>query len=39
MQENKSNRKDFKYLIFIKLVEIFGLEKAGKIFKFFFRQK
>ena len=38
MQENKSNRKDFKYLIFIKLVEIFGLEKAERIFQYFWRK-
>ena len=38
MQENKSNREDFKYLIFKKLVEIFGLEKAERIFKVFDRK-
>lgn len=39
MQYYKNNREDFKYLIFKKLVEIFGLEKAEKNFNFFFRQK
>ena len=39
MQYYKNNREDFKYLIFKKLVEIFGLEKAEKIFIFFFRLK
>ena len=35
MQYYKNNRADFKYLILKKLVEIFGLEKAERIFKVF----
>jgi hypothetical protein len=33
------NKETLKYRFFKKLVEIFGLEKAEKIFIFFFRLK
>lgn len=33
------NGETLKYRLFKKLVMLFGLEKAEKIFKFFFRQK